>query len=641
MAKETVSEVSRNADLLMHAFQTSADAIIVIENTDDANIIFYNNSSVALFEPKLSGSSQIPLKDFFHILSTRQKEELQKKLKSPNNEKLTLRIKDIQEAIRWVELSFSPIADMHLPQRTTLIARDISDYKSKERLINDIADQNQELLANSKVVNFSLDHEGNIIHADHNFSDYFTDNAVLDYFSIDSIFNSIDQIKSFRIFLKSSLTDNELFETKDKSGLKLTLRFYKKPCPFGYQITAIDVSQVRAVEKELKMTSNKLKILFNFAPIGIALCLGDGEFIDCNQALIDMLGYSRKDFARMSLISPEFLPAEALDKVLNVQKIMNAQPTSHKEQLRVIKKDGDSCDILVYYVSLYLDGDIHVFCFVSDISKEIKQKEELEALNGKLDRKVRHRTEELEKAHSDLLVSLDKEKELSNLKSQFVKIVSHEFRTPLQVILSYSSLINEYWESNNIEKFTSASEAIQESVLRMNSLIQEVLTFGSADYELKATEFQMVDIADIVNTESQRLMNIHPHQKIVINAKADCSIWSVPRIIEIATSNLIQNAIKYNRDFEPIIIELYRDNNFVYFDIFDCGIGIPAQDHDIIFDSFRRGSNTIGIEGTGLGLHMVRNFLQLIGGEIMLVRSRPGNTVFRYKIPIRSESSLS
>lgn len=237
------------------------------------------------------------------------------------------------------------------------------------------------------------------------------------------------------------------------------------------------------------------------------------------------------------------------------------------------------------------------------------------------------------KTQEQLLEIVKKERELNELKSGFVNMVSHEVRTPLAGILSSVELIEIYNEkSNQNQKSAIHYERIKEQILRIGDLMNNVLLLGkieSGKVELALKEVKLVDY--LINYLENNYLDKNIRLTIFglqTSVKLDC------KLINHVLSNLIDNAIKYSvKDKSPEIEVIFLKNK-VDINIRDFGIGIPKKDIPKLFIPFNRASNVANIEGTGLGLVLTKNFIELHKGAIKLKSTINKGTTFTIILPI-------
>ncbi|NJR49976.1 MAG: hybrid sensor histidine kinase/response regulator [Leptolyngbyaceae cyanobacterium CSU_1_3] len=248
------------------------------------------------------------------------------------------------------------------------------------------------------------------------------------------------------------------------------------------------------------------------------------------------------------------------------------------------------------------------------------------------------------KAESAIQLALDKERELHELKSRFVSVVSHEFRNPLNAILFSTELLDRYGDQLTQEKKTTYLQRIQLSVKRMNQLLNEVLLVGETEAGKLQYKPQLIDllkfcqdlIEEIKLAQMSTCSIILTYQKNQSETSKDSEQFSSldEKLLRHILTNLISNAIKYSPQGESILIDISCDYKNAIFRIQDHGIGIPECDQAQLFSSFHRASNVHTIPGTGLGLSIVKQCVDLHGGNIEVVSQVGQGSTFTVTLPL-------
>jgi signal transduction histidine kinase len=273
------------------------------------------------------------------------------------------------------------------------------------------------------------------------------------------------------------------------------------------------------------------------------------------------------------------------------------------------------------------------------IYKDRKEKE-LQKLNNELEEKVRQRTADLAEANKELIRALQKEREIGELKSRIVLNVSHGFKTPLTSILSSAQLLQNYAERDHPFKAKIIRHAakIENSVRSLNNLLTSVLFFGKADankidYKPKkifvAAMFK--EVLDVVKAGSENQIKID--FKLGDLPK---TITSDPELLYQIFENLLSNAVKYSTKGQQVEFNVYEEQGFLKAIIKDYGIGIPEIEHDQLFDRFFRAKNVGTIEGSGLGLSIVKKSIEVLKGDITFESKDKQGTTFYVSIPIKN-----
>lgn len=237
--------------------------------------------------------------------------------------------------------------------------------------------------------------------------------------------------------------------------------------------------------------------------------------------------------------------------------------------------------------------------------------------------------------------ALQKERQLNEMKSRFVSMASHEFRTPLSTVLSSVSLIEKYIEKDDLEKTTKHTSRIKSAVAGLTEILNDFLSVDKLESNksvVEAVDFNFADFAKEIIEEMTTICK--PGQEIIINLPkdSDWNIHSDPRILKNVLYNLISNAIKYSPEGQQIIFNGIIEDNMLKFEVIDRGIGIPTEDQKELFGRFFRAKNVTNIKGTGLGLNIVKKYVEMLGGEIDFKSELNEGTTFFVNLPTNHSS---
>lgn len=465
-------------------------------------------------------------------------------------------------------------------------------------------------------------------------SEVFLTNAEQSYCkSIDAIedIEHTETIQSRLAFLRSISVRAELVvPIVQQQTLWGLLIVHQCDQPRQWSAFEVDLLQQLANQVEIALTQSQLlqalreseerfRTMANSAPVLLWMMNPNGEFVFCNQSLLNFIG---SEAERDELIWQERMHGHDLPQCRETYKQAIATRTSFEIEYRLRRFDGDYRWVLDRGVPRFMpDGSYggHIGSCI-----DITERKRVE--------------DERKQAEIEMQKALSKERELSELKSNFVTTVSHEFRTPLSTILSSADMLEFYGGNCSVEKQLEHVQRIQTAALNMKDLLNDVLLLERA--KAKRVQFEPVEIdliqfcADI--TDEMQLNDRHQHP-IVFESRSQlteiAACMDVKALRQIFT-NLLSNALKYSPAGSTVYFRIDRDEDFAYLEVEDQGIGIPASDQARLFEAFHRGANVGAISGNGLGLAIVKQSIQVQGGQIRIVSQENLGTIVRVILPL-------
>lgn len=237
-------------------------------------------------------------------------------------------------------------------------------------------------------------------------------------------------------------------------------------------------------------------------------------------------------------------------------------------------------------------------------------------------------------AETRLQKNLEKERELNEMKSRFVSMASHEFRTPLTTINSSAGLIQKYLDKGMLDKTPKHVGRIRNSVRNLTSILNDFLSLEkleSGKISVNLKECKLLDAVNELVEEFDQLKK--PGQRIVVEGSRDLMVMVDANLFKNVLINLTSNALKYSSENSTVYISIADQGDKVLLCVKDEGIGIPDKDKANMFERFFRAENVTNIEGTGLGLTIVKRYLDLLGGTIHFDSQEGKGTTFRINIP--------
>ncbi len=405
--------------------------------------------------------------------------------------------------------------------------------------------------------------------------------------------------------------------------------------------------------KKLQQEKEKFEALFQHASMGILVTNAKAEIILVNNFLLSQFGYENQNELtgkKIETLIPSRYHAKHTHYTDTYNKKPQPRPMGLGKDLFAVKKDGSEFPVEISLSNYTTTGESFTIAFVSDITLRkdsenaiLEQKELLSEINKKvadlndeLEDKVEVRTkqlqdtlQQLEISKDELTKALSKEKELSDLKSRFVSMASHEFRTPLSTILSSASLVAKYVEAEEQEKRNKHIHRIKSSVNNLTNLLNEFLSIGKIeDGKISANnmDFNMKDMIASLCSEMEGITR--NNQQIVHAHTGDEIIFSDPSLLRNVVTNLLSNAIKFSAEGSIIEVTSNVLKDRVVLTVKDNGMGISKEDQEHLFERFFRGTNVTNIQGTGLGLHIVAKYIEIMDGKIEFKSELEKGTTF-------------
>ncbi len=378
------------------------------------------------------------------------------------------------------------------------------------------------------------------------------------------------------------------------------------------------------------------ELLFTTAAEGLVVVDASGAILMHNPRLNAMFGYDEGELVGASV--EVLLPDAVRKRHVDHRNAYDKKPVQRSMGIGMDlwgkRKDGTVLPVEVSLNHFEVDGTRYVMGLVTDITLRRAAEDELKRTNQELEDRVDQRTAELRDAEHSVREALETEKELHALKSRFVAMASHEFRTPLSTIMSSVDLIGRYTESAQDDKVEKHVVRIKSKVREMTAMLNEFLSLERIEQgqvECTPVELDIVHLCIEMIEELRTLAKAgqtidYDHEGGERNATLDRQMLS--NVI----SNLVTNAVKYSPEGKHVELRTTIADGRLIITVRDEGIGIPAEDQQHLFERFFRGGNATTIQGTGLGLNIVKRYLDLMNGSIRFT-SIPGNTLFTVELP--------
>ncbi|ELR96522.1 PAS domain-containing sensor histidine kinase [Gloeocapsa sp. PCC 73106] len=387
-------------------------------------------------------------------------------------------------------------------------------------------------------------------------------------------------------------------------------------------------------ETELETLRRQHELILNSVGEGVYGLDLDGRVTFVNPAAANMIGWAIPD-----------LLGQPMHAVLHHSKPNGSPYPAHECPIYEAFRDGrihrsntevfwrkDGSNFPVEFISSPMQDQqgkvVGTVVAFQDITQRKWAETLLQRTNEELELKVRDRTAALQQSNEEL-------QELSELKSRFVAMVCHEFRNPLNNILLSASSLDRYDSQMSPDQRRDYLKGVKIDVERMTRMIDDILAIGKIEAHklmIQPAPLELVQFCHSLVAEMQLLAN---QQSLTVTSRHRQLIAELDeKLLRSILTNILSNSIRYSRNQSPIHLRLSKRNSQAIFQISDRGIGIPPEDLPHLFDLFHRGKNVSNISGTGLGLNIVKRFVDLHNGQIRVESKLNIGTTFTITLPL-------
>jgi PAS domain S-box-containing protein len=427
-----------------------------------------------------------------------------------------------------------------------------------------------------------------------------------------------------------------------------------------------DITQQNVNARALKESRNTLEAIIGNAVDGIIIIDHRGQIQMTNEATSQLFGYQAEEMLgqNISMLMPEPHRSAHDGYLQNYMATGEGQIIGVGREVQGKRKNGElfpfrlGVSRIETEVGLLFTGVIH------DLTEEHKAKEEIINLNRELEQKVEERTEKLTEVVNKLLQSnlkleeqikerraaeealrqneeelrqaLEREKELSELKSRFVSMASHEFRTPLTTIASSSELVKLYTDTTQQPKREKHLRRIQSAVTNLTGILGDFLSLSKLEEGKISNVPSPVSLPELLEESVDDVHVLLKKEQSVVRDFEGLGeeVMIDKKILKNIMLNLLSNAIKYSDAGSTVWLTARLEQGTLKVKVRDEGIGIPESDQKHLFSRFFRADNAVNIQGTGLGLNIVHRYLELLGGSIGFESVEGKGTTFFFEVPV-------
>lgn len=396
--------------------------------------------------------------------------------------------------------------------------------------------------------------------------------------------------------------------------------------PEGVLILSIDVTEQRKTEQALKQSEERYRMIFNGIQESLIVykvitdhagTVTDLCFLEVNPAAEKTLGKTNKELIGHTL--SEVLGALDRNASEIVKRVLLTQEQVRTE--RFIPLLNRWFEIFTFSPQPGQIANLNL-----DITKRKQAEEQTHQLHLDLEERIRERT-------AELIASLEREQGLNEMKSDFVSMASHEFRTPLSTLLTSVSLIEKYVETGEKEKSHKHLAKIKASVKTLTTILEDFLSLDKLEEgKIDVTEqhFELPPFVEKIIDDIKAICK--SRQNIRYKHTGQPGIYFDAKILQNILLNLLSNAIKYSE--QDISVSTLVSDGIMTLTVTDKGIGIPEHGQEKLFRQFFRATNVNNIQGTGLGLYIVKRYLDLVGGSIDFSSKENEGTTFVVHFPL-------
>ncbi|TWD48902.1 PAS domain-containing protein [Agrobacterium vitis] len=407
----------------------------------------------------------------------------------------------------------------------------------------------------------------------------------------------------------------------------------------GWLLTYDDVSTLTRSESNLAQQNSRFDAALNNMPHGLCMFDADTKLILCNAS-----------YARMySLPKSLTRPGTPLTSILTHRRKIGNGPANSARYFDVVAEatlKGTSASqntlledgrvIKIYHTPMHGGGYVATH---ENVTETVRMSEKLLEHRNELEATVHARTAEIERQAQELERMLDHERGINELQRQFVAMASHEFRTPLAIIDAAAQRLDRKKKDLTPEFASQKIEQIRASVSRLVDLMESILAEGRLDNGKISIRHEPCALVPLIKKCCDRQAAIRNTHKFLLDIKRlPETIEADHKALEQVITNLLSNAVKYAPAAPDIRIAGWQEGDTVKIAISDKGLGIDEDDIPQLFQRYFRARTSVGIAGTGLGLHLVKHIIELHQGSIEVASVRGSGTTFTITLPVMAGS---
>lgn len=383
----------------------------------------------------------------------------------------------------------------------------------------------------------------------------------------------------------------------------------------------------------------RLRALFEMATDGIITMNERGVMENVNRAACELFGYAAEELKgqKVNMLMGKHDHTHHDEYLERYQRTRVPHIIGIGREVTGRRKDGREFPLRLAVSEVRLDSGTLYTGILHDLSEFHLARKRVEDLNRSLERKVLERTAALQQREAELERALRKERELNDLKSRFLSMASHEFKTPLSTVLSSAELLEMYTEGNQQAQRQRHLERIKDTVGQLTEVLDDFLSLSQLEQGIIKCVNREIDLRALLSESIAASQGqVKAGQVIDLTVGKDqLSLVTDPKLLRHVLINLLSNAAKYSPENSPIALSVDTTaEDKLRISVRDQGIGIPPEDQAYLFDRFYRGRNVENIKGSGLGLNIVDHYVKLLGGQITFRSVEHEGTTFTVELPL-------
>tara|TARA_R110002020_G_scaffold137434_2_gene306651 strand:+ start:182972 stop:184228 length:1257 start_codon:yes stop_codon:yes gene_type:complete len=398
--------------------------------------------------------------------------------------------------------------------------------------------------------------------------------------------------------------------------------------------------------------SNIFSLLSSAISEGIIVVNSDQVIVATNASANEMFGYEMEELigSPLNILIPQKYHHDHGSHFKGFMHKSGKRQMGRGRDLFGVRKNGEEFPVEAGLNPFEVDNITYVMALVIDITERKEQERQINNLNSELEAKIAQRTKELhstvqelreevslrQEAENRANMALKKERELNDLKTKFLSLVSHEFKTPLSSILTSATLVSKYQLTEQQDNRTKHLDTIKNKVKYLDTILTDFLSverLESGKVSYKFTTFPLSKLVNEVIYDANMLLKTG--QNILYPENIDEVVITFDeKILELMLSNLVHNAIKYSKEHSTIDIQVDHSPEMVTIKVIDQGIGIPKEEQKFVFNRYFRAENALLVQGTGIGLNIVKGHIENLGGSINFISEENKGATFTLFLPL-------